>query len=106
MAPRGARSLVSRRLGQLERRRAWLAKRLDGYQGRDPNHDKAELAALEWALPILVRAVDEEPVMEEVALRLRLLRQQVNEGNWDRMDLELSGLERLVGEYVAGKEKL
>lgn len=43
------------RVEQLQRRAAWLKKRLSDYKGKDASYDRAELSALEWAIGIIKR---------------------------------------------------
>lgn len=41
------------RLKALNRRADFLDQRIASYQGNSPSHDKAELAALRWAIRII-----------------------------------------------------
>lgn len=65
------------RAAALERRRDFLAKRIRHYRpDGDPNRDRAELAALNWALQI-IRAAERSDVLDEleqVAVPMELVR--------------------------------
>lgn len=58
----------TRHIKQLERRLAFLEKRVEEYRGHSPSYDRAEIAALRWAIPILQDAVDGFSVTNEGSL--------------------------------------
>lgn len=47
----------NRRIAQLERRAAFLAKRVENYKGKSDSYDQAELGALRWAVAVIRSAI-------------------------------------------------
>lgn len=60
--PKSTQQINRKRLKALERRRDFLAARLDNYKGGSPSHDEGEKKALDWAIDICRKATGlEEP---------------------------------------------
>lgn len=55
----------NRRLAVLKRRRDFLADRITNYRGKNASRDKAELAALSWAIQV-VQAAKAEGVIDDL----------------------------------------
>lgn len=53
------------RVRQLLRRRDFLASRVAGYQGKNDSYDRAECAAIGWAIRI-IEAAEREGILDDL----------------------------------------